>query len=121
MFTPLLNHVAQMDADAELNAALGLKAGVALQHAVLHFDHAAHGVDPAAKLNDSSVASALHHAPTVNCDYRVDQIAAERSQPRQYAILVRAGKSAVPDHVRHQNRREFPGLGHGVPPDTTLD
>ena len=68
----LLDHVAQMDADAELNAALRRKAGVALHHAVLHFDRAAHGVDHAAKLNDSSVAGTLHHAPIVDRDYWVD-------------------------------------------------
>ena len=50
----LLDHIAEMDADAELDAALGRKAGVALDHAVLHFDGAAHGVDHAAELNDGS-------------------------------------------------------------------
>ena len=50
----LLDHIAEMDADAELDAALGRKAGVALDHAVLHLDGAAHGVDHAAELNDGS-------------------------------------------------------------------
>ena len=112
----LLDHVAEMDADAELDAALGRKAGVALDHTVLHLDGAAHGIDHAAELNDGSVAGALDHAPIMDGDGRVDQIAAQRSQPRQCAILVGASKPAVSDHIRHQNRREFPGLGHGVPP-----
>jgi hypothetical protein len=68
----LLNYVAQMDADAELDAALRRKSGIALYHPVLYFDGAADRIDHAAELNDSSVASALHHAPTVNCDYWVD-------------------------------------------------
>ena len=112
----LLDHIAEMDADAELDAALGRKAGVALDHAVLHLDGAAHGVDHAAELNDGSIAGALDHAPIVDGDYRVDQIAAERSQPRQCPILVGASEPAVSDHVRHQNRCELPGLGHGTPP-----
>jgi hypothetical protein len=49
---------------------------------VLHFDGTAHSLNHTAKLNDSSVASALDHAAIVHGDHRVDQIAAERSQPR---------------------------------------
>ena len=48
----LLDDVAEMNADAELDAALGRQAGVALDHAVLHFDRAAHRVDHAAKLDE---------------------------------------------------------------------
>ena len=45
-----LDNVAQMDADAKLDAAFGRQAGVALNHAVLHFDAAAHGIHDAAEL-----------------------------------------------------------------------
>ena len=48
----LLDDVAQMNADAELDAALGRHAGVALDHGVLHFDGAAHRVDHAAELDE---------------------------------------------------------------------
>ena len=47
----LLDHVAEMDADPELDAPLRREAGVALDHAVLHLDGAAHGVDHAAELD----------------------------------------------------------------------
>ena len=110
-----------MDANAELDAALGRQAGVPLHHPVLHLDGAAHRVDYAAELNYGSIAGALDHAAIVDCDYRVNQIAAKRSQPRKDAILVRAGKSAVPDHIRHQNCREFPGLDHGFAPSRELN
>ena len=43
----LLDHVTEMNADAELDASLGRQARVALDHAVLHFDRAANGVDHA--------------------------------------------------------------------------
>ena len=115
----LLDDVAQMDTDAELNATLGRKAGVTLDHTVLHLDGAAHSVDHAAELNENSVAGALHYAPVMYGNGRVDQIAPERPQPRQCPILVSAGKSAVSDHIRRQDRREFPGLGHDVPSATT--
>ena len=45
----------------------------------------------------------------------INQIAAQRPQSRQSAILIRAGEPAVADHIRRKDRREFPGLGHGVP------
>jgi hypothetical protein len=47
-----------MNADQELDAALGRQACVALGEAVLHFDRAAHGVDHAAELDEAAVAGA---------------------------------------------------------------
>ena len=101
-----------MNADAKLDAALRRKAGVALDHAVLHLDGTAHGVDHATELNETSVAGALHHAPVMHGDGRIDQIAPKRPQPRQCAILVGAGEPAVPDNIGRQDRRKFSGLGH---------
>jgi hypothetical protein len=48
----------------------------------------------------------------VQGDCGINQIAAQRAQPRKDALLVRFGKSAVPDHVGNQDRRDFPGLAH---------
>src|ERR1700692_1273907 len=102
-----------MDADAELDTALGRKARIALDHSVLQLDGAAHRVDHAAELNQRSVASALDYAPVMHGDCRIDQIAPQRPQPRQCAVLVRTGESAISDHIRREYRRELPGLGHG--------
>ena len=55
----LLDDVAEMNADAEDDAAILGHAGVALDHRVLNFDGAAHGVDDAAELDDRAVAGAL--------------------------------------------------------------
>jgi hypothetical protein len=57
-----------MNADAKLDAALGRQAGVALDHAVLHFDRAAHRIDHAAKLDETSIAGALDDASMVRRD-----------------------------------------------------
>jgi hypothetical protein len=51
----LLDHIAEMDSDAELDAALGRTAGVALDHAVLHFDGTAHSVHDASELYEDAV------------------------------------------------------------------
>ena len=111
----LLDHVADMNADAELDAALGRQAGVALDEAVLHLDRAAHSVDHAAELDENAVAGALDDAPVMSGDGRVDQIAAQPAEARQGAVLVRAGEPAVADHVGDQDRRDLPGFGHGAP------
>ena len=87
-------------------------ARVAFDHRVLHFDGAAHGVDDAAKLDERAVAGALDDAPVMHGDGGVDQIAAQRPQPRQNAIFVRAGKAAKADHVGGQYRRKFPVFRH---------
>jgi hypothetical protein len=55
--------VAEMNADAEFDAALRRQTGVALDHAVLHFDGAAHRVDHAAELDEDAVPNALDDAP----------------------------------------------------------
>jgi hypothetical protein len=104
-----------MNANAKLNAALGRQARVALDHAILHFDRAAHGVDHAAEFNHAAVAGAFDDAAVMEGDGRIDQVAAERPEPRQNAILVRSREPAIADNVRNQNRRNLPGLAHGAP------
>ncbi len=78
-----LDHIAQMNADAELDAALWRLSRRCARPAVLHFDRAAHGVDHAAKLDEDAVAGPLDDAPVVRVDGGVDQIAAQPPEPRQ--------------------------------------
>jgi len=108
----LLNHIAEMDADAKLDAALGRQASIALDHPVLHFNCAAHGVDHTSELDEDAIARPLNYAAMMQSDGGVEQIAAQRTQPRQRPLLVGRGKPAVSGDIGRQNRREFPGLGH---------
>jgi hypothetical protein len=55
-----------MDADAKLDAALGRKAGIALDHAVLDLYGAADGVDDAAKLDNAAIPGALDDATVMD-------------------------------------------------------
>ena len=86
----LLDDVAQMNADAEFDAAFGRQAGVALDEAVLNLDRAAHRVDHAAKLDDAAVAGALDGAAVMRGDGGIDQIAAQPPQRDKGALLVGA-------------------------------
>src|ERR1700722_8375197 len=108
----LFDHVAEMNADPELNAALGRQAGVALQESMLQLDRAAYGVDHAAKFDDEAVARALDHTSSMDGDRRLDQVAPQRAQARQDSILVGARQSRVADDIRHENRRQFARLSH---------
>ena len=112
----LLDDVAEMDADAELDAALRRQAGVALDEAVLHLDRAAHGVDHAAELDEAAVPCALDDPPMVRRDGRIDQIAAQPPKARERPILIRSREPAVADDIGDQDRRNFPGLAHGQRP-----
>ena len=108
----LLDDIAQMDADAELDAAILRHASVALDHGVLNFDGAADSVDHAAELDEPAVAGALDDAPVVHGDGGVDQVAAQRPQPRERAVFVSACEPAVADHVGGQNRCKLSRFGH---------
>ncbi len=50
----------------------------------------------------------LQGAPVMHVYGGIDQIAAQRPQPRQGVIFVGASELAVSDHVRGQTRRELP-------------
>ncbi len=91
----LLDDVAQMDPDAEFDAALGRQPRVALDEAVLHLDRAAHRVDHAAEFDEASVAGALNDASEMRGDGGFDQVAAQPPPPRQCAILVRSGELSI--------------------------
>ena len=48
-------------------------------------------------------------------DGRVDEVAAEPPQARKRPILVGAGKPAITDDIRNQDRRELSGLAQFAP------
>ena len=98
----LLDDIAQMNADAELDAALRWQASVALDHAVLHLDGAANGVNHAAKLDEDAIAGALDHASVMQRRWwgRSDRSGARAAAPasaprRQPASLLYPTTSAA--------------------------
>jgi hypothetical protein len=80
----LLDHVAEMNADPEFDAALGRESGVALDEAVVHLDRAAHCVDHSAQLDEAAVPGALDDAAIIGADGRVDEVAGEA--PRSASV-----------------------------------
>jgi hypothetical protein len=99
----LLDHVAEVDADAKLDAALRRQAGVTFDQASLDPNRAAHRIHHTAELDDASISGALDDPAVMGGDCRVDQIATEAPQARQGAVLVGSGEAAVSDDVGHQD------------------
>ena len=87
-------------------------AGVALHHRVLDFDRAAQCVDHAAEFDERAVAGALHHAPTVNGDSGVDQVAAQRPQSRENTVFVSPREARIADDIGSEYRRKLTGFAH---------
>ena len=112
----LLDHIADVNADAEFNSPLGRHAGVALNEAVLQLDRAAHSIHHTAELDDRAVARALDDAAVMGGDRWIDEIASKSAKARKRSVLVRAGEPAVADDIGDQDRRNFPGLAHGRAP-----
>ena len=103
----LLDHVAQMDADAELDATLRRKTRVALDHAILHLDCAANGIDDASELYEDAVTRPLDDAAVMHGDGGIDQIASQRSEAGKCPLLVGPGKLAESDHIRRKKAASF--------------
>ena len=83
-----LDHVAEMDADTKLDPALRGQAGIALDHCSLDLDSAPHRVDDASELDERAITGTLHHTSSVYCDRRIDEVAAQRPQPREGALFL---------------------------------
>ena len=109
-----LNDVAEMDADTKFDSSFRRQARIALDHAALHLDSTAHGVDNAAKLDEGTVASALHDSAVMDGNGRVDQVTPQRTKPGQRTIFVGSRESAVADHVSRENRSYLSCFGHAA-------
>ncbi len=75
--------VAEIDADAQVDAAIRRQVGVALGHAALNLDGAAHGIDDAGEFDEQPVARRLDDAALMLGDLRVDEVLAVRLEALQ--------------------------------------
>src|SRR6516162_2938855 len=111
-------HVADIDADAELDPPLGRLVGGCC-HATLHSDGATHRVDDTGELDQQPVARGLDDAAPMSADFGVDQLPAQDAQPRQSPLLVIADEPAVAGDIGRQDGGDPPRRGSlaiGRPP-----
>ena len=100
------DHVAHVDADAELEPALLGNARVAPGHGVLDLDRALHGIDDAGELGQEAIAHGLDDAPVTGRDHRLDQLAKMGLEGAERARFVGPHQPRVADHVGGQDRRQ---------------
>ena len=74
------NDVALVNADPKLDPLLYGRADVSLEHATLHLDRAASGIDDAGKFDQQAVAHRLYNAAVVFLDLGIAKFAPNRSQ-----------------------------------------
>ena len=93
------DHVAEVDADPELDAELRLDVGVVLGDAPLDLDRTLDGVDHARELDQGAVARKLDHPAAALGDLGLNEFLAQCFEPGVRAGFVLAHQPTVADHV----------------------
>src|SRR5262249_53692861 len=116
----LIDHdVAEIDANAEIDAPLRLHAGIARGHLALHLDRTTTRVDHARNLAEQTTARRVDDAATVLLDLGVGNLTPQRLQRSERAFLVRPHQARIARDVCRQYRCEAPldpFLRHGRRP-----
>jgi len=110
------DHVAEIDADAQLDAAVHNRTSIPLDHCLLHRDRAAHRIDDAGKFDQQAVASGLDDAAVMLGDFRIEELAAQRFQTFKRTLLIRPHQPGIPRHIGGEDRGETAGLAHSAAP-----
>ncbi len=100
------HHVAEIDADAEHDAPVGRRLGLAVGDRLLHRDRAGDGIDHRGELDDRPVAHQLDDPALVLGQQRVDRLLAQGLDRGQRAGLVLLDQARVADDVGGQDRRQ---------------
>ena len=100
------DHVAEIDADPELDPAGRRHVGVALGHPALDLGGALDGLDDARELDQHAIAAGLDDPALVLGDRGIDQLEPVRPQARERARFVRLHEPAVAHHVGGEDHGE---------------
>jgi hypothetical protein len=85
----LNDHIAEIDADAQFDAAVRRRVRFPLGHRLLHFSCAAYRVDDAREFDEQTVTGGLDDAAPVLGDRRIEDLAAQRFEAFERALFVR--------------------------------
>jgi hypothetical protein len=98
--------VANVDADAELDATVQRQRGVAFGHCRLHHGCTTQRVDDAGEFDQHSVAGRLDDAASMARDLRIDHLGAQQLEPAERAFLVGFDQARVAGDISREDRRE---------------
>jgi hypothetical protein len=104
--------VAEIYADAQLDAIVRLDAGVPRGHPLLHFDRAAHRIDDAGKFHQQAVTGGFDDAAVMLGDFRIEELAAQRFEAFVRAFLVRPHQPRIPRHIGGEDSGKAAGGRH---------
>ena len=109
------DHIAKIDADAELDPPVLGNVAVPIAHLALDFGGALDRAHHAGEFDQHAVAGQFDDAALMIGDGRIDQLGAVILETRQRADLIGPHQAAVADHVGGQDRgksafqvREYP-------------
>ena len=100
------DHVAQIDADAELDATILRDIFIPAGHGPLDFGRAGHGIHDAGELDQHAVAGDLDDTTVVLRDLAVDEFPAMGLERAERRRLVQTHQAAVADHVGGEDSSE---------------
>jgi hypothetical protein len=95
----LSDHVAEVDADANSDAAFFGEVRIAFGHRELYFGRTAHGIDDALELRQQPVPGILYGAAPVLADLRLNQLPKMGLEPFVRSLLIRPHQARIPRHV----------------------
>ena len=105
---PLDDHLAQIDADAHVDALVLGKAFVPLRHAALDVGGAFDRVDDAGELGQKPIAHQLEDCAAMGRDRRLDQFRPVDFEPLEGSRLVQLHQTAVAGDVGGEDGGELP-------------
>jgi hypothetical protein len=119
------DHVANVDADAKADALAFIDVGIAVFHALLHHDGAAHRIDDRRELDENAVTRGLDDTALVLGDQRIDELPAMALERGERPFLVGAHEARVSRHVRGKDggepARDARLLAHSLSPSAWSD
>jgi hypothetical protein len=118
----LLNdHVAEVYANAELDALIRRDTRIALSHFPLDLCPAADGIRHARKFRQKAVAGVLNDPAPVLLDLRIDQLPKMGFEPLVRPLLIRSHQTRVPCHIGGKDCGEAADRRHFSPGVTCLN
>jgi len=106
------DYVAEVDADAQLDAVVRREPLIPLGHRLLHLDRAAHRIDDAGKFHQQAVAGGLDDAAVVLGDLRIEELLPQRFEALVRALLVGAHQPRIAGHIGGENCGEAADRRH---------
>jgi hypothetical protein len=109
------NHVAEIDADPEVDPLVLQGGRVSLGHAPLHLRRASHRIYNVRELREEAVAGVLYDPAAVLGDLWADQLPEMRLEPFVRPVLIRSHETRIRRHIGGQDRSEAADMGHFSP------